>query len=645
MGLKTLKYSWKTLVAVVVVMVIASIMIDFIRILTYKTYPMHPPGEIRLLEDRIYFDLMNGAGNVDWDDLKGTLDYIDGQYDCSDFRFVNLIRIIYQFDEVIPQSVKSDIKNTVSHFRYWWDEPGDNSMCYWSENHQILFASAEYLIGQKYQDMVFPGSGLTGRQHMDKAGKRILDWLEMRWKFGFTEFYSEVYYKEDIGAMINLIDFAEDEEIVKKTKIIMDLLLYDVAAQNCKLMFVSVSGRAYEKNRKGGPGMDLGGLTRFFWAGGEQKPGMVYGLMVTKNYVLPPVLSEIAVDTVMRVVKQHNGLDIKELKEKGYYGTDDRSMMMQWGMEAFTNPEVIRHSLSFIRTHHMFSNAFLKDFKYLDFTVLRLLQLEPVISEILDPQTNGVAIQTGNTYTCRTREYSIYAVQDYHPGKYGDQQHVSGMNIGNAFSIFHMHPALEKGVQNQSPNYWVGYGHLPQVAQYQNVNLAIYFIPAEKGWMEEALPGYTHAYFPQEKFDTVSISENYAFGKKGDVYCAFIGKNSLSFRPKTTDDLIQQGKRTFWITQAGSKEEYRSFNDFCREITANDLEFDSTNLQLHYTSRGKQYDLRFDGDFRLNGMPVNTRYRRYESPYVSTQNAAESLTIHAGGKSLYLDFYKMVREF
>jgi len=43
---------------------------------------------------------------------------------------------------------------------------------------------------------------------MVKANKRILDWLEMRWKYGFTEYYSGVYYKEDIGAMINLIDFA-----------------------------------------------------------------------------------------------------------------------------------------------------------------------------------------------------------------------------------------------------------------------------------------------------------------------------------------------------------------------------------------------------------------------------------------------------
>lgn len=38
-----------------------------------------------------------------------------------------------------------------------------------------------------------------------------------------------MYYKEDIAALINLIDFSEDEEITKKCKIIPDLLFYDVA--------------------------------------------------------------------------------------------------------------------------------------------------------------------------------------------------------------------------------------------------------------------------------------------------------------------------------------------------------------------------------------------------------------------------------
>ncbi len=140
-------------------------------------------------------------------------------------------------------------------------------------------------------DTLFPSSGLTGRQHMEKARERALDWLKMRWDYGFIEYYSSVYYKEDIAALINLIDFAEDEELVRKSQIIMDLLFYDVASQSMGTMFSSVSGRAYKRNRIGREAAEFSGLTNYLWGNGEEiGPHMMYGMMRTTNYELPPVL-------------------------------------------------------------------------------------------------------------------------------------------------------------------------------------------------------------------------------------------------------------------------------------------------------------------------------------------------------------------
>jgi hypothetical protein len=625
--------------------VVVSVCLDINRISAYHPFPQRPVKKIQTQQDQIYYDLANGLKEMDWSRINGTLEYLNGQYDCSDFNLVNLIRIIYEYGDLIPQSTRMKIDSTLLNFRYWWDEPGGNSMCYWSENHQVLFASAEYLVGQKYPDRVFPNSGLTGKEHMDKARKRVLDWMEMRWKYGFTEFYSSVYYKEDIGGMINLIDFADDE-ISKKMQIIMDLLLYDVAAQHLKTMFISVSGRAYEGNRKGGHGATLGGLTYFYWGSGEKiGPGLMYGMVTTRKYDLPPVLREIARDSNTVVIKQSNGLDISELKPEGYFGTDTRSMMMQWGMEAFSNPEVVRNSLAVIRKNHMFSNSFLKDFKMMDLTILRNLHLEPLLIRAVNPSTNGVAIQKGNTYTYKTKDYSLYSVQGYHPGTYGDQQHVSGMNIRNSFSIFHTHPALEKDQHSQSPNYWVGYGHLPHVAQDGRVSLAIYNTPAQKGWMEPALLDYTHAWFPKAGFDSTLVTENFALGKKGDTYCAFIGRNQLTFRENSTDDLIQNGKQTFWITEAGSKDEDGSFARFCQRIQKNTLTFNSTKPELTYLSNGKKYQLIFGADFLVNGEVVQTNYSRYDSPYCKAEKRAQTLNFSFNGKSLQLDYSKTKRDF
>jgi len=622
-----------------------TVIMDIAKASSHKPYLQLPDKKIQTDQDQIYWDLTNGDKIIDWNRLDGTLEYINGQYDCSDFKLVNLIRIVYRYGDQIPAERMAKIDSTLLNFRYWWDEPGGNSMCYWSENHQILFASAEYLAGQKYPDTVFPKSGLTGKEHMAKARKRALDWMEMRWKYGFIEFYSSVYYMEDIGGMINLIDFG-DEEISKKMQIIMDLLMYDVATQNVNTMFISASGRAYEINRKGGKVATLGGITNYYWGNGEKiGSGLMYGMMTSKIYSLPPVIQAIARDSVPVVIMQSNGLNISELKPEGYFGSDDKSMMMQWGMEAFSNPEVVRNSLALIRKNRMFSNIFLSDFKILNYSILRWLHLAPAIIQILNPQTNGVAIQKGNTYTYKTKDYSLYSVQKYHPGTYGDQQHVAGMNIGNSFSIFHTHPALEMDKKDHSPNYWVGYGHLPHVAQEGNVSLAIYNIPKKKRLMEAALLDYTHAWFPKEQFDSTVITGNYAMGKKGNTYCAFIGNTQFAYLKNTTDDLIQQGKQTFWITEAGSKLEDGSFDNFCRRIQKNTLTFNSKKLELNYNSKGKRYQLTFDADFLVNGKLINTNYPRYDSPYCKAEKKAESLTFMHNGKSLYLDFYNMKRLF
>jgi hypothetical protein len=638
-----MKYKILLSISIVIFTTLAT---DIIRISKYKTYPTRPAKNIEKNESKIYFSLVNGDTDIEWETLDGTLEYVKNEYDCADFNLVNLIRILYEFEQKIPPAYKNKIEDVLFNFRYWLDEPGENSMCYWSENHQILFASAEYLVGQKYPDVVFPNSGLTGRQHMEKARARILDWTSMRWNYGFTEFYSNVYYKEDIAGLINLIDFSSDEEITKKSQIVMDLLFYDVATQNHKNIFISVSGRAYENNRKGGPEATLGGLTQYYWGNGKKiKAGMMYGLMVTSKYKLPPVLNEIALDSSDVIIKQRNGLDISELESEGYYGINTRSLMMQWGMEAFVNPTVVRNSLSHIRTNRMFSNDFIGDFKNLDFSLLRLFHLEPFVIKATNPQYIGTAIQKGNTYTYKTKDYSIYTVQNYQPGNYADQHHVFGMNVKNQFSIFHCHPAVEPESKIKSPNYWVGYGHLPHSVQDKNVNLSIYNIPGKKGMMEEELLNYTHAYFPENKFDTTLLVNNYIFGKKGETYCAFIGANRFKYRDGTRDDIIQNGKQVYWITEASSKNQDGSFENFINRIQNNKIEFDKNGLELSYYTNDRRYELKFAAEFRIDGQIIDTNYHRFDSIYLKSDKKSEPLTIKINDKSLYLDFKNMIREY
>ncbi|RED94635.1 hypothetical protein [Marinoscillum furvescens] len=638
------KLKLKHLLVGLLLLVVATLIVDLVRISGYETIAMNPPKKYSNAQNTIYWELVQGMEVMDWDRLDPTLEFIASEYDCADFRLVNLLRILYEYESEVPVSYRQKINRVLFGFRYWWDLPGQNSMCYWTENHQILFASAEYLVGQKYPDEIFD-SGLTGRQHMDRARVRVLDWLEMRWNYGFTEYYSSVYYKEDIGALINLIDFAHDEEVVTKSKIVMDLLFYDIAAQSIGTMFISTSGRAYARNRTGSSGSRFSGIPNYYWGDGTPiKPGIMYGLMVTKNYQVPPVLKAIAQDTASVVIKQRNGLNITDLKSEGYYGTDNRSMMMQWGMQAFSNPEVVRNSLYTVRHHLTFANASVAPMKMLDITLFNWLHLEPAIIRLINPPSNGVAIQQGNTYTYKTKDYTMYTSQAYHPGTYSYQQHVFGANIGNHFAVFHMHPARRESKKNQSPGYDIGYGRLPHVVQHRNVSLALYHTPEEKNLMEPELIDFTRAYFPTAQFDTAFIQSNYAFGQKGQTYCAFIGANDFYLAPGATDDLIQPGRQTFWITEVSAQSEEGSFLAFVDRIVSNSVHFSPESMELAYTSAENDYRLQYLRDLSINGTPVNTTYSRFDAPYIYAEPKAKSLTFKHNLHSLHLNFEELVRD-
>jgi hypothetical protein len=163
--------------------------------------------------------------------------------------------------------------------------------------------------------------------------------------------------------------------------------------------------------------------------------------------------------------------------------------------------------------------------------------------------------------------------------------------------------------------------------------------------MEMDLLDYTHAYFPAELFDTTHITGPYVFGKKGETYCALVGAGNLEFRDEARNNLIQKGKRVFWITEAGSKSADGSFEEFTGRILNNEIEFNPESLQLEYRSNGKTYELEFGVAFKVDGKVIDTNYRRYDSPYVTANRKDKTITFAFRDKTLFLDFENGIRRF
>ncbi len=639
----------KTFIYIIILLVIAisiSIIYDTTRILNIHVSPSRPAERIGGDAHGMLWKLKNDQP-VSLENAKNIRQYVDSRYDCSDFRLQSVLRMLYEYPDELGNEIAAEFRSMLLNFKYWMDEQGDDGMCYWSENHQILFAAAEYLAGQLYPTDIFSNNGMTGAEHMEKARERILTWLDYRWYFGFTEWYSNTYYVEDIAPLSILIDFAQDDEIAQKAKIIMDLLIYDLASQSWKGTFVSSSGRMYEKGKKSGERSSMRAVSEAIFGyntdPGERR-GMDLNFLYINNYQVPEVIRAIGRDESTVIIKASNGLDVDELGSLGLIGLETRQIMMQWGMEAFTHPAVFENSLNYVRENEMFSNEFLYEMKYLDYRLLRLLKPYKLINAMTSPQTNGTAIQRSNCYTYKTPYYSMYTAQDYHPGEYGDQHHVFGVNLDNSLSVFHTHPALlagEKHPRGNSPTYWVGNGHLPHSVQEENINLSIYKLPENKAPLEYRLIDFTHLYFPIDRFDQVIVDSNYVFGRYGDTFLVFIGKNKLEYN-EPEKDFIQHGKLTYWICEMGDAET-ETFDVFVKRIKGNPVIW--VNDLLSYQSNGKTVSVQWQRDFMINSEDVYVDYPRFDAPWTYTERDPQEIRFEHKGHTLYLNFNKGIREF
>jgi hypothetical protein len=646
-------------------------------------------------------------------ELSGTFDYINGRYDVADFRVQALVRFYLSFKDELNADTQEDIKRVLLDFKYWMDQGGEDSMCYWSENHQILFASSEYLVGQTFPDEIFTVDGKTGAEHMEMAERRINAWMEQRYLYGFTEWYSNNYYPEDIAPMSNIIQFSNNSTMVSRMKIIMDLLWYDMASQSFKYegvdpvtflprtyyIFVSSSGRMYSDNRVSD---DHGNRMRPFidfvmqpletkdlansWFTSSSGFFNSFRQMSEATddfgnpyYVVPEVIKEIFDDaSPEKIIRSTQSLNVEELKGEGLLGLEDHQIMMQWNMEAFSNPAVVDNTINYMSKHNMFRNDFLNDFKLVNLWPLRLFNLLGWVSETLQPSTNGVAIERANVYTYKTPYYSMHTAQAYQPGEYADQHAISQINLTNQVSVFTTQPAKIPR-RSGTPTYWTGNGRQGYLVQEKNVSIQIYQPPTKVGFMEPMImKEMTHVYFPYQLFDEVDetrLEDGYIFGRVGAAMIAIKARYALEFVPfeisnqeGNRDDLLVRGSVKDTITekydlvQKGAGDHYfvfelsdtttESFGAFISRFLSNTITYNESEHSVTYQtvlsqeSQISTLKAIYATSFSVNNQILDLEYLRFEGPYVAPlgiQRKPETIIFEFNSRRLTLNYQNLTR--
>jgi hypothetical protein len=145
---------------------------------------------------------------------------INERRDGADFVANALVRIYQQKSRLVSAALRQEIRAALLGMKYWVDEPdkpGINDLqSMWSENHQINYHAAEYLAGETFPRALFTNNGKDGRFHREVARERVLRYIDVKARTGFTEWDSNNCYMNTVAALINLAELAKDREVAKK---------------------------------------------------------------------------------------------------------------------------------------------------------------------------------------------------------------------------------------------------------------------------------------------------------------------------------------------------------------------------------------------------------------------------------------------
>ncbi len=523
-------------------------------------------------------------------------------------------------------------------------------MCYWSENHHLLFSSAGYLAGQLFPGEKFTNSGQTGKEKMAVNRARVMRWLDMRFRSGFSEWLSNVYYEEDLFGLMNLVDFCEDQEIRTRATMVVDLMLADIALNSFRGTYGSTHGRSYEGSKKSGAG-DATGPTAWLLFGTETPGGgpAMASFALSPGYRVPRVLQAIANDAERTSVlnRQRMGIRIKDAKQWGLGFKDPEDGMVWLSLEAYNHPKVIPLTLKMFDEYRWWENKFFAPYsrhKTLIKTV-RGMGLMPTLARFCEKDLTRNMREEVNIYTYRTPDYQLSTAQDWRAGFGGDQQHIWQATLGRDAVCFTTHPVGSK--HKDTPNYWAGSGTLPRAAQDGNVGIILYDVSTSAGLYISDAQAFTHAWLPKDRFDEYVERDGWHFARKGDGYLALWSKCATHWQDAEGDDqnreLIAPGKKNIWICELGRKLDDGSFSSFVDKVAGARIETHGLKVAYDSPSRGR-LEWGPSGSLRRNGNPVELGdYPRYDTPYGYSGFPAENVTFQKDGYWLALDWKKTER--
>jgi hypothetical protein len=615
-----------------------------------------------------------------WDPgLVGTdLVGLDAFRDTDDFELMTYQWLLRLGRGVLPDAVIAAVEGAMVGFRYRYDDPigvGQvDDKWFWSENHRIIFAVDEYLSGSALPDRVFTFTGLTGAQHAARTRRRIVDWLGERARFGYAEWHSNIYLKYDYAPLLTLVEFADDTELVAMAAAALDVALFDLAAHTLQGAFGVTHGRTYKGAKTNSLNETSFGTAKLLFDTTDQPYQNTNDIGPTffsgaARYRLPEVIRRVARSTEVATIRERHGVGIDPHEPFslapqapfGYAYDDPANLPFWWSQGALTAWQMVPTTLAAANQWHLFDTELFQKFSAVrQFADLNAGVAQVVVRELAPFAAAGVQGEA-HTYTWRSPEAMLSCAVDHRFGDAMEQAHAWQATLGPEAVVFTTHPT--KGVPRsldwgQDSGYWTGTASMPRSAQRHRAAIHIYQ-PSYESPTDPILgpyfsyQGFTHAFFPQDRFDEVVEQDGWVLARRGDGYVGLHSERPTQWRtydPATEatgghtlpfDLLAPGGPDNVWIVEVGRRAEAGTFGDFVAAVTSAVVEVTRGpgSVAVRYESPAEG-ELRFgsSGPFQVDGATVGLRdHPRHSSPWAEECALGEGFDISQGGSRLQLD--------
>jgi len=453
----------------------------------------------------------NRAPGAEKDDaalLGDMLALIEERYDCADFLMAGLIRLI--FARGVPPEMEEQVRHAVLNFRYWMDMDGSDGMCFWSENHSLMFYSCAMLAGQIFPDETFPRAGKTGRDLEAWGRARVLEWLSDVEENGFEEFLSSVYMCVTFAVLLNLVDFG-DEEISARAWKITDRLLEMLSKHVFRGGMIAPMGRVYR-----------GVLDPF-----EE------GAMALMNLINPALPYSFGEGWLAFFADSRYRLP-EGLTEKMSAEADDKTVTGHARVVLYKKENYCLTSVESPRT-----DGFQRE-----------------ENETLKANPD----RSGHGYVKAFNE-RFHGTTCFEPGTRGYQQHMWHAALDSEAAVFANHPGTERDGGDLRPGYWHGNGVMPWISQEKNELKVVYRIP------EDHPVHMVHLYCPLSRFDRFKRDDHWFFLQKGQGYMAIWCSGKMkewSAGAREGEWRTYGDKTAYWVLCEEGFESLETFEEYAR---------------------------------------------------------------------------------